>query len=266
MSSFLEVAKDAALSASEVLLENLGSISTEDIEKKQASDYVTYVDRESEKRIVEVIKKAFPEHLLLTEESIKQSSTAQYRWIIDPLDGTTNYIHSYPVFSVSIALQYREEIVVAVVYDPIRKEMFTAEKGGGAFLNGKRLDISKRKVNPDTALIATGFPFRAKHLTDEYFELFKAIFARCSDLRRAGSAAIDLAYVAAGRCDGFFEIGLSPWDVAAGGLLVEEAGGIVTDFTGGTTHIETGNIVAAHKEIHGFLLDEIRNSKLLRKI
>jgi myo-inositol-1(or 4)-monophosphatase len=154
------------------------------------------------------------------------------------------------MFAISIALQLNGETIAGVVYDPLRDEMFWAQKGRGAYLNNRPISISDRAVQMSTALIATGFPFRSKHLIDDYLRLFKEVFSSCSDLRRAGSAALDLAYVAAGRCDGFFEIGLSPWDVAAGSLIVEEAGGVVTDFQGGTEHIWTGNIVAAHKDIH----------------
>ncbi len=262
MSDFLEVAKVAARQASDILIENLGSIRAEDIEKKQIADFVTRVDRESEKRILEIIKGAFPEHQVLAEETGGDREKDGYIWIIDPLDGTTNYIHSYPMFAISIALQYKGEIVAGVVYDPVRDELFSAEKGRGAFLNGQRLSISEKTVEMNSALIATGFPFRAKHLIDEYLGLFKEIFNACSDLRRAGSAALDLAYVAAGRCDGFFEIGLSPWDVAAGSLLVEEAGGIVSDFSGGNEYISTGNIVAAHRDIYEWIINLTRRFKL----
>lgn len=254
MEGYTDTARQAAREASKILIENLGSIGSEDIEKKQVADFVTRVDRESERTIIEVIKEAFPEHRILAEETGGNRHEKGFLWIIDPLDGTTNYIHSYPMFAISIALQFNGDIIVGVVYDPLRDEMFWAEKGRGAFLNGKRLDISKRTVEMKNALIATGFPFRAKKLIDDYLELFKEVFLASSDLRRAGSAALDLAYVAAGRCDGFYEIGLSPWDVAAGSLLVEEAGGVVTDFRGGSEHIWTGNIVAAHRDIHGDLI------------
>ncbi len=262
MERYIDTAKLAAREASKILIENLGSISSEEIEKKQVADFVTRVDRESENRIIEIIKGAFPEHRILAEETGGQSQGDGYLWIIDPLDGTTNYIHSYPMFAISIALQFNGDIIVGVVYDPLRDEMFWAEKGRGAFLHETPLSIAERSVQMQSALIATGFPFRAKHLIDDYLELFKEIFSSCSDLRRAGSAALDLAYVAAGRCDGFFEIGLSPWDVAAGSLLVEEAGGVVTDFRGGSEHVWTGNIVAAHRGIHDDLIKFTRRLAL----
>jgi myo-inositol-1(or 4)-monophosphatase len=254
---FLKIAIEAARCGGRIVLRNLGSISEEDISIKEASDFVTRVDRESEQGIIATIRRHFPDHSFLAEESEKDPETEAYRWIIDPLDGTTNYIHGYPVFSISIALEYRREIRLGVILDPLRDELFSAEKGRGAFLNEEQVWVS-RVGNPDDALIATGFPFRKKKMTDRYLELFRNIFQRVSDLRRAGSAALDLAYLACGRCDGFFEIGLSPWDMAAGSILIQEAGGIVTDFGGGPAFLSTGNIVAGNAALHGVLLNEVR--------
>jgi myo-inositol-1(or 4)-monophosphatase len=185
------------------------------------------------------------------------SDTESYRWIIDPLDGTTNYIHQYPVFSVSIALEYRKERIAGVIYDPLRDDLFTATKGNGAFLNGTRIAVSPVEHLKDS-LICTGFPFRQKERIDLYLRLFKNIFNRVSDMRRAGSAALDLAYLACGRCEGFFEIGLSPWDIAAGELMIREAGGIVCDFGGGNNYLTTGNIVAGTPAVYEKLLKEVR--------
>ncbi|HUO76636.1 MAG TPA: inositol monophosphatase family protein [Thermodesulfovibrionales bacterium] len=254
---FLKVAIEAARCGGRIVRTNLGSISEDDISIKQASDFVTRVDRESEQGIMTTLRRHFPYHSFLAEESEKDTETEGYRWIIDPLDGTTNYIHGYPAFSVSIALEYRRKIRLGVILDPLRDELFSAEKGRGAFLNGEPVTVS-RVGNPGDALIATGFPFRKKEMTDRYLELFRNIFQRVSDLRRAGSAALDLAYLACGRCDGFFEIGLSPWDMAAGSILIQEAGGIVTDFGGGPEFLATGNIVAGNSTLHGVLLDEVR--------
>jgi myo-inositol-1(or 4)-monophosphatase len=254
----LDVAVRAARRAQEIILGNLGRLSGSDISRKQASDFVTRVDRDSETAIIETIRDAFPSHLFLAEESMHETSGGQYRWIIDPLDGTTNYIHQYPVFSVSIGLEHDGEVVLGVVLDPVRDELYTAEKGQGAFLNGKPVRVSGVSSFSD-ALIATGFPFRAKDRTDLYLKAFKNVFLRTSGLRRAGSAAIDLAYVASGRCDGFFELGLAPWDIAAGDVIIREAGGVVTDFGGGPGHPSTGNIVAGNPSVHRELLVEIRN-------
>jgi myo-inositol-1(or 4)-monophosphatase len=253
---FLEIAVKAAKLAGQIIVEHLGKISKKDIDLKKASDFVTIVDKESEKVIIDTIKKHFPDHLFLAEESLKERSGDTYRWIIDPLDGTTNYIHSYPVFSISIALEYREEIILGVILDPLRNELFWTEKGAGAYLNCTPAEVSK--VNLSESLITTGFPFRNKEMIDTYMKLFKNVFLKVSDMRRAGSAALDLAYLACGRCDGFFELGLSPWDIAAGSLLIKEAGGIVTDFGGGTHYLRTGNIVAGNPAIHKEILKEVK--------
>ena len=253
---FLEIAVKAVKLAGQIVVEHLGKISQKDIDIKQASDFVTVVDRESEKIIIDTIKEHFPDHLLLAEESLKECGKETYRWIIDPLDGTTNYIHSYPVFSISIALEYAGEIIIGVTLDPLRNELFWAEKGSGAYLNCLPMEVSK--VNIGESLVTTGFPFRSKEMIDHYLQLFKNIFLNVSDLRRAGSAALDLAYLACGRCDGFFELGLSPWDIAAGSLLIKEAGGIVTDFGGGSNYIWTGNIVAGNPAVQKEILEEVK--------
>jgi myo-inositol-1(or 4)-monophosphatase len=255
--AFLAVAIEAAKLAGGIILDNLGKISKEDINIKQTSDFVTRVDKESERNIISTIKKNLPDHHFLAEESVKEIETDGYRWIIDPLDGTTNFIHRYPVFCVSIALQYKREIILGVIYEPLKNDLFTAQKGRGAFLNGDIIGVSQTRTLKDS-LIATGFPFRRKEFVDSYLRLFRNIFLRVSDLRRAGSAALDLAYLACGRCEGFFEIGLSPWDMAAGELLIREAGGIATDFGGSRDYLSTGNIVAGVPGIHGELLGEIR--------
>ena len=254
---FLDTAVKAARLAGEVILDNLGKISKKDISLKRASDFVTSVDKKSERVIIDTIKENFPDHLFLAEESLKECGKEAYRWIIDPLDGTTNYIHGYPVFSTSIALEYKGEIILGVTLDPLKGELFHSEKGKGAFLNGKQVEVSD--VDLKESLITTGFPFRKKEMTDSYLKLFKNIFFKVSDLRRAGSAALDLAYLACGRCDGFFELGLSPWDIAAGSLLIKEAGGTVTDFGGGTKYLITGNIVAGNPAVHKEMLKEVKD-------
>lgn len=254
---FLEIAIKAARLAGEVIVANLGKIARDDISAKQAFDFVTHIDKETEQLIVKTIKERFPNHSFLAEESTKEINEDRYLWIIDPLDGTTNYIHSYPVFSVSIALEYKKEIIIGVIFDPLRNELFTAEKGNGAFLNGQPVKVSETTELKDS-LVTTGFPFRKKDFIDSYLMLFKHIFHKVSDIRRAGSAALDLAYVACGRCEGFFEIGLSPWDMAAGSLIIGEAGGIVTDFGGGRDYLLTGNIVATTPALHRELLKEVK--------
>ncbi|MEW6600692.1 MAG: inositol monophosphatase family protein [Nitrospirota bacterium] len=256
-SEFTGTAFRAAMLAGEHILSNLGKILQSDIDTKQTSDFVTRVDRESERIIIDTIKQKFPDHKFLAEESVSKDYSGEFRWIIDPLDGTTNFIHGYPVFSVSIALEVKSEVVLGLVYDPLRHEIFTAEKGKGAFLNGRPVRVSSV---PDlgNSLVTTGFPFRRKDLIGPYLDLFRNIFFRVSDIRRAGSAALDLASLASGRCDCFFEIGLSPWDIAAGSILIKEAGGIVTDFGGGNDYMLTGNIVAATPSLHKEILKEVR--------
>lgn len=258
MNEFLSVAVNAARLAGEVIVANLGKVSRDDISIKQAFDFVTRIDKESEQLIVNAIKEKFPNHSFLAEESAKEINEDKYRWIIDPLDGTTNYIHGYPMFSVSIALEYKEGIILGVIFDPLRNELFTVEKGNGAFLNGHPIKVSTI-TGLENSLITTGFPFRKKGFIDAYLKLFKNIFDKVSDIRRAGSAALDLAYVACGRCEGFFELGLSPWDMAAGSLIIEEAGGIVTDFGGEKDYLSTGNIVAGTSVLHGDILKEVQN-------
>jgi myo-inositol-1(or 4)-monophosphatase len=257
LNEFLKTAVSAARLAGDIILKNLGHLSTADIQTKQAFDFVTKVDRWSEAVIMQTIREKFPSHTFLAEETLKQEETDNYRWIIDPLDGTTNYIHSYPMFSVSIALQFKREIIIAVVFDPLKDELFHAVKGTGAFLNNRQIHASQIEIL-ERSLIATGFPFRAKQMIDLYLTAFRQIFEKVSDLRRAGSAAIDLAYVAAGRFEGFFELKLSPWDIAAGSLLITEAGGIITGFGGGSDYLSTGNVVAGNKFIHPEILKEIK--------
>ncbi len=254
---FLSTAVGAARLAGKVILGNLGKISKGDVRLKKASDFVTRVDNESEHVIISTIKEHFPDHHILAEESLKEIETDRYRWIIDPLDGTTNFIHGYPVFSVSIALEYRGEIILGVIFDPLRRELFTAQKGKGAFLNDLPIKVSGIHDLKE-CLVTTGFPFRGKEFIDLYLKVFKNIFNKVSDMRRAGSAALDLAYLACGRCEGFFEIGLSPWDMAAGEIIIKEAGGVITDFGGWDGFLSTGNIVAGVPPVHIELLKEIK--------
>lgn len=255
---YLGTAARAARQAGGHILRNLGRLSRRDVDLKQAADFVTRVDREAEDIIVREIQSAHPGHRVLSEElHRKEASPGGMRWIVDPLDGTTNYIHGYPMFAVSIALESDGRIVLGVILDPLRDELFTAELERGAFLNDEPIGVSSFSSLSE-CLITTGFPFRQKQMLDAYLEAFKRIFLRVSGIRRAGSAALDLAHLAAGRCDGFFELGLSPWDVAAGSLLVTEAGGLVTDLGGGGDYLRTGNIVAGTPAVHPELLREMR--------
>lgn len=250
MSAALDAAVEAARAGGEILVGHWRNLPAGSIEEKKKNDFVTIADRESEERIVTLIRSRFPGDSFLAEESGWQGDGGGGTdrkdarvWIIDPLDGTANFIAGFPFWCVSIAAREAGRIVAAVVWDPLRDELFTAERGGGAFRNGARLSVSPRQ-SVDGSFLATGFPFRSRERIDLYLALFKAVFLRARGIRRAGSAALDLAQVAAGVFDGFFEFHLAPWDIAAGALLIEEAGGSITDFDGGDRFWERGNVIA----------------------
>ncbi len=245
----LDTAIEAAKIGGEVLLVHLSRVHLYDVEKKAEFDFATEVDHASERAIIEFIRERYPDHRVLAEEGGEIGGTGMYRWVIDPLDGTTNYIHGVRVFAVSIAVMRGDLPVVGVVYDPIRGEMFAAARDHGAYLNNAPIQVSERN-QMQYCLLATGFPFRDKSMIRPYLESFQRFFERASDIRRMGSAAIDLAYVAAGRFDGFWELGLNRWDIAAGVVLVEEAGGTVSGFLPGEDFWQTGNIVASNGRIH----------------
>ncbi|MCX7961108.1 MAG: inositol monophosphatase [Burkholderiales bacterium] len=224
------------------------------VHAKQANDFVTEVDRAAEAAIIEVVRRAHPDHAILAEEAGSLASAGdEYRWVIDPLDGTTNFIHGVPQYCVSIAVQHRGVTAHAVVYDPVRNELFTASRGRGAFLDDRRIRVSRCDRLRD-ALIGTGFPFKELSRLDGYLRQLRALMAGTAGVRRAGAAALDLAWVACGRMDGFWELGLSPWDMAAGALLVREAGGLVGDLDGGDAYLERGDIVAATPKVFPQLL------------
>jgi myo-inositol-1(or 4)-monophosphatase len=231
-----------------------------EIQTKQPKDFVTEVDRAAEAAIIDTIHEAYPAHSILAEESGSSGSTAEgeFQWIIDPLDGTTNFIHGFPQYAVSIGIAQNGVVQHGVIYDPNRNELFTASRGKGAFLNDKRIRVAKR-TRLGEALIGTGFPFRNFKHVDAYLGVFRELAEKTAGLRRPGAASLDLAYVASGRTDGFFEIGLSPWDIAAGALLVQEAGGLVSDFGGEGAYLKTGNLVAGSPKIFGQLLPIIQS-------
>ncbi|SIQ13531.1 myo-inositol-1(or 4)-monophosphatase [Aeromonas sp. RU39B] len=258
MHPMLNIAVRAARNAGQVIVKAFSQPENIEAMQKGSNDFVTNVDREAEAAIIYTIKKSYPEHSIIGEESGEVAgSNADYQWIIDPLDGTTNFIKGIPHFCVSIALRVKGRTEQAVVYDPIRDELFTATRGSGAQLNGYRIRTGKAKDLAGTVL-ATGFPSKQKHQIEPYLKMFQALFIECSDIRRAGSAALDLAYVAAGRVDGFWEMGLKPWDTAAGELLAREAGAIVTDFVGGHNYENSGNIVAGNPRVVKEMLGKLR--------
>ncbi|WBS05727.1 inositol monophosphatase family protein [Pseudoduganella sp. SL102] len=221
--------------------------------EKNPNDFVTDVDRAAEEAVIEVLQKAYPSHAFLGEESGTTGNVndeSEFVWIIDPLDGTTNFIHGFPQYAVSIALQQRGVITLGVVYDPVRNELFTAEKGAGAFLNDKRIRV--RKLDRIAgALLGTGYKNGSPKALDEYLKMYGIMAERCHGVRRAGSAALDLAYVASGRLDGYYEKSLQPWDIAAGTLLVTEAGGIAGEFNGESNYMRTGHVIAGSPRVFG---------------
>ncbi|MEO8467140.1 MAG: inositol monophosphatase family protein [Gammaproteobacteria bacterium] len=248
----VNIAIRAARRAGEIMVRQLNQLESLRVVEKSPNEFVTQVDQAAEAVIIEVIREYYPDHAILAEES-GATGDNDYQWIIDPLDGTTNYVHGFPVFSVSIAVANRGEIEHGVVYDPLRQEIFSASRGQGAQLDGRKIRVSKRTTLPE-ALVATGFPYRAnlKYL-DRYLSMLKAVMLETAGVRRPGSAALDLCYVAAGRVDAFFEFGLSKWDIAAGALIIREAGGRISDFHGNDTYLESGNIVAGNPKTYAAL-------------
>jgi myo-inositol-1(or 4)-monophosphatase len=261
MHPMLNIAVRAARRAGSIITRNFEQIDRLEIITKSPNDFVTEVDRQAEQVIIETLHDAYPSHGILAEESGeapgRKGNDEDYQWIIDPLDGTTNFLHGFPQFAVSIGLRYKGRLEQAVIYDPLRQELFTASRGAGAQLNDRRLRVSTRK-GLEGALLGTGFPFKEQKYLDTYLATFKALTPVTAGIRRPGSAALDLAYVAAGRLDGFWEIGLQPWDMAAGALLVQEAGGLVSDFGGGNEFMETGNLVAGNPKVFKAMLQAIR--------
>ena len=253
----LNIAVKAARRAGSIITrasEDIGSLTVND---KSYNDFVTEVDLASEKEIIRVLKASYPDHAFLGEES-GLSHQADNIWIIDPLDGTTNFLHGFPQYCISIALEEKGEITQAVIYDPNRNDLFTATKGQGAYLNQRRMRVSNKSKLKES-ILGTGFPFRDFQHLPVYLKIFEEVVRGTSGVRRPGSAALDLAYVAAGWFDGFFEINLSKWDIAAGGLLVTEAGGIVSDFSERDGWLESGNIVATNPKIYDPLIKIIQS-------
>lgn len=260
MEPMCHTALRAARKAGDIIARATDQLDLIEVESKGANDFVSEVDRAAEKEIVYHLSKAYPDHAFLGEEGgTSGNPDSEYRWIIDPLDGTTNFLRGIPHFAVSIACEYRGKIEHAVVLDPIRREEFVASRGRGAQLNGRRMRVSQLS-SLDNALLGTGIPFRARqseHLA-AYSQSLEKLAASCAGIRRAGAAALDLAYVAAGRLDAFWEIGLSAWDIAAGSLLVREAGGLVADFNGEAGYMESGNIVCGNPKCFKAVLQVTR--------
>ena len=244
----LNVAVKAARRAATII--NRASLNLErlQIDRKQHNDFVTEVDKAAEETIIETLSEAYPNHGFLAEESGELLNNSDHIWIIDPLDGTTNFIHGFPQYAISIALSVNGVLQQAVIYDPNRDELFSASKGGGAYVDRRRLRVADQ-IKLDNALIGTGFPYRQDQDVDQYLKIFADMTRQCSGLRRPGAASLDLAYVAAGRYDGFFESELKPWDMAAGALIITEAGGLVGNYRGEEGFLESGEIMAGNPRI-----------------
>ena len=258
----LNIAIKAARRAGQVINRASNDLDLIKVASKQPNDFVTEVDKAAEAAIIETLREAYPGYGILAEESGqsagKGTQDADYQWIIDPLDGTTNFIHGLPQYAVSIALAKGGIVEQAVIFDPNRNELFTASKGGGAFLNERRIRVSKR-LKLQESLIGTGFPYRILDKLDLYLDIFKEVVQKTAGQRRPGAASLDLAYVACGRYDGFWEFGLSPWDMAAGALMVSEAGGLVSDLRGEANYLDTGNVIAGTPKVFAPLLNLIQD-------
>ncbi|MEK7249415.1 MAG: inositol monophosphatase family protein [Bacteroidota bacterium] len=250
----LTTAIEAAKEAGKFLKYSVGRVKNIEMKQGEARNLVSEIDKGSEAKIIGIIKRKYPNHAILAEESGASESSSDYKWVIDPLDGTTNFLHGLPIFCVTIGVEYKGEIVAGVVYDPNLDELFTAEKGSGAFLNGRRLKVSSASslIN---SLLVTGFPYDIAQNPDNAIGHFVNFLVEGQGLRRLGSAALDLSYVAAGRFDGFWEVNLNPWDMAAGVLFVREAGGKVTDFVGGESTIYKKQVLATNGIIHDAMLN-----------
>jgi myo-inositol-1(or 4)-monophosphatase len=257
MSGIINIASKAAYTAGNAIQQGSRNLSNLLIEKKGHNDFVTELDKKAEQIIVDTIKKAFPTHNILAEERGEENNNSDCTWIIDPIDGTTNFIHGHPQYCISIAFKQGDKITHCVIFDPNRNDLYKAELGKGAYLNDRRIRVTNINYLED-ALIATGFPTYDMTTVDKYLAIFKDMLLNTAGQRRCGSAALDLAYVAAGYVDGFWEFNLKPWDIAAGYLLVKEAGGIVTDFANSQNFWHNGSIVAANPKLSNQLLKIIQ--------
>jgi myo-inositol-1(or 4)-monophosphatase len=250
---FLSTAIDAARAAGDVIRAGAMNRASLNIERKTANDFVSVIDKEAERVIIAMLAAQFPDHAFKAEES-GDAGTSRYTWVIDPLDGTTNFLHGIPYYCVSIALQIDDTVVVGVVFDPTSGRLFTATRGHGAFLDGVRIHVSARP-GLDEAVLGTGLPFKDWHYLDDYLASLRVIMQRCAGIRRPGAVALDLAYVSAGWTDGHWEKGLNAWDVGAGSLLVQEAGGVVSTFSGDRAFLNSGQIVVGTPGVHAALVD-----------
>ncbi|EKE01932.1 MAG: myo-inositol-1(or 4)-monophosphatase [uncultured bacterium] len=259
MHPLMNIAIKAARSASKTILRATDRLDTIKITEKNHNDFVTDIDQQAEQEIINTIHNAYPDHAIFGEESGK-SGESEYTWIIDPIDGTTNFLHGHPHFCISIGVQFKNIIEHGLIYDPLRQELFTATRGTGAFLNDRRMRVAQRKQFAGS-VIASGFGNKTIKNIDIYLKILAAILPQAAGTRRSGSAALDFAYVACGRIDGFWEMNLAPWDMAAGSLIVKEAGGIVDEFSGNGNFMETGNVIAGNQHIFNLISQIVKAKK-----
>lgn len=256
MEPLLNIAVAAARQAGEIIIRHMEQVDHLKVTQKNNNDFFSEIDIKAEQAIINAIRKAYPDHSILAEESGLQEGSEDIVWIIDPLDGTNNYLHGFPFFSVSIAVKIKNRIEHGVIYDPLRHESFTASRGRGARLNDRRIRVSKQ-TQLSASLLGSGFSARDGAINQKYLPTFQALINNCAGMRRTGSAALDLAYVASGRLDGFWQFGLRPWDIAAGSLLIREAGGLLSDIHGGDDFLKTGDVVAGTPKVFKSLLQAI---------
>jgi myo-inositol-1(or 4)-monophosphatase len=253
MHPILNIGVRAARRAGDLIVRHINQLDAIRVDSKGRNDFVSEVDRMAEQDIIRTVQRSYPDHAFLAEES-GSSGDAEYVWIIDPLDGTTNFLHGFPVFCVSIAVMHRGRLEHGVIFDPLRNELFTASRGAGASVDGRKMRVSDTRLL-EKSLLGTGYPYKPESdWLDPYMEMLRAAIRETSGVRRPGAAALDLAYVAAGRLDGFWEIGLNIWDIAAGALMIQECGGIITDLAGRDGWQQSGNVVAGNPKIHEALL------------
>jgi myo-inositol-1(or 4)-monophosphatase len=256
MQPLLNIAITAARAAGNIIIRYMNRVDSVQVASKRRNDFVSEVDRIAEQEIIAIIRRGYPHHAILAEESGGRGGD-EYRWLIDPLDGTTNFLHGFPHYAVSVGLKHKDTLQLGVVYDPFKEELFAGHRGAGATLNSRRIRVSQTR-GISGALLGTGIPYRPDQDLDAYLVTLKALMRDTAGLRRAGSASLDLAYVACGRLDGFWEFGLRPWDMAAGVILIQEAGGMVGDMSGGSGFLQTGNILAGSPKVYQAMLRILR--------
>ncbi len=261
LSAYANIAEKAAVAAGRIMLRGIRRLESITVHAKKPNDFVSNIDIACEREILHHLHQAYPDHAVLSEEcGLSGAENSEYRWIVDPLDGTTNFMHDLPHFAASIALTKGDTLLVGVIYDPCKNELFTATRGAGAVLNNRRIRVADRR-NLEGALLGTGVPYGEDRDLERYLRVLRSLIRDTAGIRRAGAAALDLAYVAAGRLDGFWEFELKPWDIAAGALIVQEAGGIVGDLDGGHDYMQSGNTLAANPALLKKMLERIRKAE-----